>query len=357
MWRPAAIVAICIALVVSALAIPPTLGPDPAYGMQAARNGERVSAGTPVPVDALTPDPLDGTPPGKNPAADPLDGDPLDGPLTLDDPGAPEGQTRFAIERSGRPDRAPRSDVAYDDDPATVWAPTNGDDPAWLWLDVGVERRLRAVRWLARGSGAIEVAISRDQQRWETVERVDVGRAWDGIALRDDARYVRLTLLPGDGGEVPEIAEVAVYGRDRSGEVSREQEAKERRKRPRERKQRGESRSRQEAARDGAAGEASGSEATSGDRVRISTKRGETTCRGKRARCQAREGKVSVEEDCAASGTCTIDVRADGGMATCDAAGGERNRAGGGEGKRGGDGGECEAVANGGAVTIGDINP
>jgi hypothetical protein len=66
---------------------------------------------------------------------------------------------------------------------------------------------------------------------------------------------------------------------------------------------------------------------------------------------------VSVEEDCETDGTCTIDVQADGGSATCDATGGDETQAGKGEGKRGGEGGRCEAVADGGAVTIGDINP
>ena len=68
-------------------------------------------------------------------------------------------------------------------------------------------------------------------------------------------------------------------------------------------------------------------------------------------------GQVSVEEDCAGDGSCTIDVRADGGTVVCDASGGDQSKAGDGEGKRGGQGGRCEAVANGGAVAIGDINP
>jgi hypothetical protein len=67
--------------------------------------------------------------------------------------------------------------------------------------------------------------------------------------------------------------------------------------------------------------------------------------------------RCRVEEDCAAEGSCTIDVRADGGTAICDASGGDRTETGDGEGKRGGRGGRCEAVANGGAVTIGDIDP
>ena len=38
--------------------------------------------------------------------------------------------------------------------------------------------------------------------------------------------------------------------------------------------------------------------------------------------------------------------------------GGDEDRAGDGEGKRGGgNGGRCEAVADGGTVTIGDVNP
>ena len=64
-----------------------------------------------------------------------------------------------------------------------------------------------------------------------------------------------------------------------------------------------------------------------------------------------------MEEDCEVDGSCTIDIQVDGGTAACDATGGDEARAGDGEGRRGGDGGECEATANGGAVAIGDINP
>ena len=64
-----------------------------------------------------------------------------------------------------------------------------------------------------------------------------------------------------------------------------------------------------------------------------------------------------MEEDCEEEGSCTIDVQADGGTAICDAAGGDESRAGGGKGREGGEGGSCEAVADGGTVTIGDINP
>jgi hypothetical protein len=66
---------------------------------------------------------------------------------------------------------------------------------------------------------------------------------------------------------------------------------------------------------------------------------------------------VTIEEDCLQDGTCVIDVRADGGTASCDASGADDGEAGRGEGRRGGDGGRCEAVANGGTITIGDINP
>ena len=116
--------------------------------------------------------------------------------------------------------------AVYDDDPQTVWTPQADAGETWLWLDLGLERRLREVRWLAQGTGTVEIAVSNDRQRWRDVDRVEVSRGWQGVELRDDARYVRLTLLPADdGGELPAIAEAAVYGADRRPSVSSEQRA------------------------------------------------------------------------------------------------------------------------------------
>ena len=185
--------------------------------------------------------------------------------------------------------------------------------------------------------------------------------AGKGIELRDDARYVRLTLLPADdGGELPAIAEAAVYGPDRKRSVSSEQRAVT------------------------TANEiGTGSREATGDRLpsrmpRATTRQvanegegnpvpavefgprrepGETRCGDDRERCEAQQGDVSIEEDCEREGTCTIDVRVDGGTAVCDATGGDGTKAGDGEGRRGGRGGRCEAVADGGAVAIGDVNP
>jgi hypothetical protein len=171
---------------------------------------------------------------------------------------------------------------------------------------------------------------------------------------------VRLTLLPvDDGGEVPAIAEAAVYGADRKPSASLEQRAGGRgpdRARP----SRGDTTMASEPKTEGIASSGSDEgrrEPRSGGRVRISAEPGETRCRGDGDRCEARQGEVSVEDDCEREGTCTIDVRADGGTAVCDAAGGDETKAGAGEGKRGGRAGRCEAVANGGAVAVGDVNP
>lgn len=346
------------------LLIPPRPDVAPVAGMQAYRNGESVASATPVVAGERPHDPLDGDPPSSTLAgADPLDGE-LDrnGGSEERDPDPPTRLTRLEIERSGRPNSAPRSDVAYDEDAATVWAPEPGVESSWLWFDVGDGKRLREVRWLISGEGTVEIAVSLDRERWKTVGSSVVESGWGGSVLREDARYLRLSISTFAGEAPPEVAEVAIYGRSDES-IRLAQDAKEREKRERGGGRRGEKEtpSTREAAQD--SGGQSTTErvnredASTSRGVSISTRKGETRCRGDRARCRAREGKVSVEEDCASSGSCTIDVRADGGTAVCDATGGEKNRAGEGEGRRVGGGGRCEAVANGGTVTIGDINP
>jgi hypothetical protein len=329
--------------------------------MQDAGNRDEPASGTPVTATAAQHDPLDSDPSeATSIAGDPLDGDPLDGQPDDGDPGAPVDQTQLEIVRSARPHDEPTTLPVYDDDPQTVWEPQADADETWLWLDLGLERRLREVRWLSQGTGSVEIAVSNDRERWQDVDRVEVSRGWQGVELRDDARYVRLTLLPvDDGGELPAIAEAAVYGANRKPSVSSEQRAGGRgRDRARQSGSDRPSASEPETESDGSSGSDEGRrEPRSGGRVRISTAPGETRCRGDRDRCEARQGQVSVEEDCEREGTCTIDVRADGGTAVCDAAGGDETKAGGGEGKRGSRAGRCEAMANGGAVAIGDVNP
>ena len=258
---------------------------------------------------------------------------------------------------------------AYDGDPTTAWDP--GDDETWLWFDLGEKRRLRAVRWLVDAPGEIEVAVSQDRRRWRDLGRQEVIAGWDGVAVRADARFVRLTLLANDDGELPQLAEVTVYGADSGEDVALAQKAKNKKDKNKNRNKnkkdnndsrdentendndRNRSRSRNRN-RSGGATDSAGTQSEDGN---ISVEPGETNCTGKRARCRARKGQVSVEEDCQREGTCTIDIQADGGTATCDSSGPDDRRAGNGRGKRGGDGGRCEATANGGTVTIGDIDP
>ena len=330
--------------------------------MQESGNGGEPAGGTPVAAAAEPDEPLDGSPSqGVSIAVDPLDGDPLDGLSANGDPGAPVGQTQLEVVRSARPNDEPTTLAVYDGDPQTVWTPQADADETWFWLDLGQERLLREVRFLAQGSGRVEIAGSSDGQGWRNVDRVDVSRGWQGLELRDDARYVRLTLLPTDhGGEPPAIAEAAVYGAERRQSVSLEQRADDGRERHRDRQPHsgGKSVSEQKAEGEASSGGKSGKgDSRSNGRVRTTAEPGETRCRGDRERCEARQGEVSVEADCEREGTCTIDVRADGGSAVCDAAGGDEAKSGDGEGRRGGRGGRCEAVANGGAVAIGDVNP
>ena len=363
-WRTAALVVAVFTIVALSLGDDPLRDSPPiAVGMMQTRDVDSGASATPVaPVPAPV-TPLENEQPDETqreadpPDADPLDGDPLDGRPADDDPGAPEDLVQLEIVRSGRPNDEPSTVAAYDDDPATTWIPEAASAETWLWLDLGAERRVRNVRWLARGDGAVEVSLSRDRERWRTMDRVDIGTGWQGLDVRDDARYVRLTLLSGDSGAVAAIAEATVYGPEQGESVSSEQEAGGESDRKRERRTRDDKSTASEQDvddQDPSSGDGAG---RSRGRIRVSTETGETRCSGNRERCEARQGEVSVEEDCAAEGSCTIDVRADGGTAICDASGGDRTETGDGEGKRGGRGGRCEAVANGGTVTIGDIDP
>jgi hypothetical protein len=361
-WRTA------ISFVVTAGAVALALGgtffvPSPsAARMQESGTGDGSVRGTPVAATTEPHDPLDSDPsPGNPSAGDPLDGDPLDGSPAHGDPSAPVGQTQLEIVRSARPNDESTTVAVYDNDPQTVWTPRADAGESWVWLDLGQERSLREVRLLTRGRGTVEIAVSSDRRRWRDVDRVDVSGGWQGIELRDDARYVRLTLLPADdGGELPAIAEATVYGPDRKRTVSTEQRAGDAREVDRARQSRSDRRSasRQDAeGDDSSSGKEERREPRSTDRVQTSAEAGETSCGDDREGCEARQGEVSIEGDCEREGTCTIDVRVDGGTAVCDATGADETRAGRGKGRRGGRGGRCEAVADGGAVAMGDVNP
>jgi hypothetical protein len=324
---------------------------------QTARNGDRVA--TPVALPPVAGDPLDGDPK----ANDPLDGDPLDG-KPLADPPPPRGARELEVVRSGRPTSAPASLAAYDGDPATTWNPGKATKDAWVWLDLGQERQVREVRWLARGSGAVDVAVSSDRERWHDIGREAVQNGWATQTLSDDARYVRLTLLPDDAGDRPQLADATVYGDDTKS-VEQKQDAKSKsgkkdRKSTKSAKSGNGGKSDSGTAKHADTGGASGEPkkgAKSSGQIQASAAPGETSCKGKRAHCKAQEGRMEMDGTCGASGSCTIDVQADGGAAVCDATGGENTKAGQGEGKSGGNGGRCDAVANGGAIAIGDINP
>jgi len=324
-------------------------------GKENPRTRASAAAGTPQAAVPTTTDPLDG---------DALDGEPGGQAADGEDRNAPARQTQLEFQKSGRPSQMDSSVVAYDDDPTTIWEPGSAAEEPWLWLDLGEEEQVREVRWLAAGSGTVEVSISSDRRGWTRVEDAEISGGWQGIELAEEARYIRLTLQSDAEGAAPSIAEVAAYGGDAQRQVSREQNAKRSGSEKRNKASRGErndepaQRSKaQEAKSEPKKRNKDDAEKKSSGRISASATRGETRCEGDRERCEARQGSVSIEEDCETEGTCTIDVRADGGSAICDAAGGSRVEAGDGEGRKGGEGGECEAVANGGAVTIGDVNP
>ncbi len=360
-----AIVVLLVSLVVSMLA-----DSGPAAGMNERRVAGESGGGTPV---AVTPpdspavaDPLDGDPA----ETEPLDGDPLDGNPDLLDVERNDNR-RIEIVRSGRPSGAPRSVVAYDNNPDSFWGTDETVDDPWLWVDLGEEFSLREVHLLARGGGEIELSVSNDRRTWQEVDRISIAPGWAQVELREDARYVRFSLFKNDEGKFPEIAEVSAYGQEQQSDVSQEQKGKrdKERNKDRSRKQKAgndkrdkddsggnqstDDKNNKSNNKNGKDSNGSGSRSADG----ISVEAGETRCDGDRERCRARAGKVSVEDDCGTGSSCTIDIQADGGTAICDASGGSRAEAGDGEGRRNGDGGRCEAVANGGAVSIGDVNP
>lgn len=287
------------------------------------------------------------------PEPDVLDGDPLDGPARTKRLPDPENATPLPIVQSGRQKDTPNSTSLYDGDGSTSWSPRNVDEP-WVWLDLGDTEAVRNVRWLAGGSGDVEIAVSSDRKRWSVLDTQPISGDWQEVELREDAQYVRLTLLPEDDTSRVDLAEVEVFGRERKADTSLAQEAKKGNKKRDKRRA-------AERAQDAAAAAEPAADNPSDNKrgsVNSSAKAGETKCSGKRERCRARPGKVEVTDDCGGNGTCTIDIRADGGSAICDASGGNEDRAGDGEGKRGGgNGGRCEAVADGGTVIIGDVNP
>lgn len=294
------------------------------------------------------------------PERDTPDDDPLDGPVRKKRPADPDNATRLSIIQSGRQKDTPNSTALYDGDEETAWVPRDVEEP-WVWVDLGDTATVRNVRWLANGSGDVELAISTDRKRWSVLDTVPIANGWHEITLREDARYVRLTLLPDDVSSPVELAEVEVFGRERKADVSLAQKAKKENKRKKKQEKRQERRRAAERAQDASASDEPANDTSrsdNGSSIKSSAKAGKTKCKGKRERCRAKPGRVEVTDDCGGNGTCTIDIRADGGSAVCDASGADNDRAGNGEGKRGGgNGGRCEAVANGGTVTIGDVNP
>jgi hypothetical protein len=339
-----------IGLLALSLVVSLPAGADPAASRRAEVIDHSQRQATPMATAVAQPDPLDG---------DPLDGDPLDGDQALVRPEPPEHVDQFAIQRSGRPKQAASSLPAYDDDPATYWTPTPDGERSWVWLDLGTERRLRWLRVLSRGSGSIGVELSSDLREWQHEAQFDAGRGWHALDLQNDARYVRLN-LQGDSDNAPAIGEIDVYGTDTDG-VALEQDASRKNRHKKHRAARGVVESQQAATTSEGSEDSSGKKNKNGSgnngNIQVSAKKGKTDCNGKHARCKAKEGRVDVNTDCPGNGDCTINVQADGGTATCDTTAGDKNRSGSGEGKHNGNGGRCEAVANGGAVTIGDINP
>jgi F5/8 type C domain len=348
--KPVLMTMIGLLAVSMVISLPAGAGPGEAGTTESSNLSQRQA--TPLATGVVQPDILGG---------DPLDGDPLDGDPALNRPEPPAHVDQFAIQRSGRPKQASSSLPAYDDDPNTYWTPTADGERSWLWLDLGTERRLRWLRVLSRGSGSISVELSSDLNEWQPEAQFDAGRGWHALELQNDARYVRLNLQGDAGNEAPAIGEINVYGSNATDSVALERAASHKSRHKKHRAARGVVESQQAAATTDESANNSGKKSKSGGNnggnIQVSAKQGKTDCQGKHASCKAKEGRVDVNTDCPGNGNCTITAQADGGTATCDTTSGDKNRSGGGEGKHNGNGGRCESVANGGAITIGDVNP
>ncbi len=108
---------------------------------------------------------------------------------------------------------------AYDGNSSTSWY-TSGSDPleASLTLDLGEAKQVSGAKWTFSkegGADSLTVAVSADGQAWTTIGTSSNRRAgtWEGIAIDQPARYVRLIFTNPYNAEVlGYVAEVEVWG-------------------------------------------------------------------------------------------------------------------------------------------------
>jgi len=354
-WRHLQILSLGVAVILVAVCVASAL-PESSGGQPLERTRARENAqGTPV---STNPDPLDGPDSLGVRQHDPLDGSPQS--IIDEDVEIPSDFEALSVIRSGRSSSAPDSSVTYDGNLSTAW-PVGELDQRWIWFDLGKASRLRELRWATSGTGSLSIEVSDDREKWREIAETSLEHGWTGVKLREDVQFVRLTFSDESSDDVA-LIEFAAYGVrveqgvGGSAAVEFTQERKQRADGRRDRKSNKERQS-QRARTEAPAAIVEPEEEPSSSGIQVSARPGKTKCKGDKSRCRADKGETRVEENCATEGSCVIDVRADGGTAICDASGGDENEIGEGEGKQPGRGGRCEATADGGTVTIGDISP
>lgn len=257
----------------------------------------------------------------------------------------------YQIVASGRPRHSTDSVLAYDGDPATGWSAGDVAPMAYAWFDLGERRTIAGLRWFQSAvDGPVAIQISNDRQEWTTVLVAEqpVADSWQRADIGQAARFVRIVVDTERGSA--DLAEVEIFGPPGSEPAEAEVAIAERQpvanRAPRVRITGGGEQGQQAAEAAVVTTPEPDSQA-----VEISVNGETTRCSGGE-RCRVESRAPEIVEECGdGTTTCTIRIGVSGGLAVCDAGGGNRGRnSGSGSGER------CTAEASGGTVEVSDVN-
>ena len=257
----------------------------------------------------------------------------------------------YQIVASGRPRHSTDSVLAYDGDPTTGWSAGEVSPTAYAWFDLGQRRTIAGLRWFQSVvDGPVAIQISNDRQEWTTVLVAEqpVADSWQRADIGQVARFVRIVVDTERGGA--DLAEVEIFGPPGSepaeDEVAIAQQQPVSNRAPSVRITGGGEQGRQAAEVAVVTTPEPDSEA-----VEISVNGETTRCSGGE-RCRVESRQPEIVEDCGdGTTTCTIRIGVSGGLAVCDASGGNRGR-----NSASGSGERCTAEASGGTVEVSDVN-
>lgn len=271
---------------------------------------------------------------------------------------SPAKRLRFArspyqIVASGRPRHSTDSVLAYDGDPATGWSAGDVAPMAYAWFDLGERRTIAGLRWFQSAvDGPVAIQISDDRREWTTVLVAEqpVADAWQRADIGQAARFVRIVVDTERGSA--DLAEVQIFGPPGAEPVEDVDEVAVAQRQP--------VTNRAPSVRITGGGEQGQRAAEAAvvttpeadsEAVEISVNGETTRCSGSE-RCRVEGRAPEIVEDCGDGTTsCTIRIGVSGGLAVCDASGGNRGRNSDSRTEE-----RCTAEASGGTVEVSDVN-